>query len=718
MVSRLRVTKQSPHKTLLIIAIGCLVLIPAIYVHFSIAGNEGFADSIAMLDRVFDLAFVCALAALTFGVGRRLARALQLEFLSVAEELSFSIMLGTGGLGLSILLIGLLGLLKPLPVAVFILLVLIGIRSELAKFPQIIRKIFITAVSTPQYRLLSGLYFIVILILVIRAATPPWAIDDVIYHLPATQSFVQEGRVFPLYHQPLGNMPFLIHMIYALCLLAKTDIAPKLFSLLLTVVTSVSLYGFCVRFFNRTIGFVAIFGFLAASMVVEVGVTTRIDVSLAGMLFLATYAMIIHLETGRRDWLFTSAILSGFSLGIKLNALLWIGCVILLFLFESVVRFRRDILSVAKTAALYTLITLALASPWLLKNLVWFHNPVYPFVTGELAEFNNGNPRYFNLQDEQKLDAHFDAVRKTSPINFQRIRDVMDQAAKKGPQRHPMRFWEYYTKPDLYFIGDYNHFPSFLFLILPFFLIVPRQRLITWLMLLSIIAFLVFSSTSWTARFLLMIYPPLTIVSAYTLVMLANRFADRWASRICFYVVATCMLIQLTVTLKYIVEMDHLKFISGTTSRGQFLSQLFYNEPIDFINRNLPPEAGVLSIGGEMCYYMRRSHISDGTWDGTEWRRLLVRNASFESLHADLKNHGISHILFARWYFKFIAEAGWPKGGSPFLATGKFKDPARFVEFGADYHYLRNWVTFDHYRRDYLELIYSDKDGYEIYRLK
>ena len=718
MVSRLTFTTLSPHRTLLIIAISCLVVIPAIFVHFTIAGNEEFAGSLAMLDRVFDLAFVCALAALTFAVGSRIARAFHLEFLSVAEDLSFSIMLGTGGLGLSILLIGLLGLLKPFPVAVFILLVLIGVRSELAKFAQVIKKIFITGVSTPRYRLLSGLYLIVVLILVIRAATPPWAIDDVIYHLPATKSFVQEGRVFPLYHQPLGNMPFLIHMIYALCLLAKTDIAPKLFSLLLTSVTSVALYGFCRRFFDRTIGFVAMFGFLAASMVVEVGVTARIDVSLAGMLFLATYAMIIHLETGSRGWLFTSAILSGFSLGIKLNALLWVGCVVLLFLFESVVRLRRDILSVAKTAALYTLITLALASPWLLKNLVWFHNPVYPFLTGELAEFNNGNPRYFNREDEQKLDAHFDAARKTGPDDFQRIRDVMDQAAKKGPQRHPMRFWEYYTKPDLYFIGDYNHLPSYLFLILPFFLLVPRQRWITWLMILSTIAFFLFSSTSWTARFLLMIYPPLTIVSAYTLVELANRFAGRWTSRICFYIVATCMMIQLTVTLKYIVELDQLKFISGTSSRAQFLSQLFYNEPIDFINRNLPPDAGLLSIGGEMCYYLRRPYISDGTWDGTEWRRLLVRNASFESLHTDLKNQGISHILFARWYFKFIAEAGWPKGGSPLLATGKFTDPARFVEFGADYHSLRNWVTFDRYRREYLELVYSDKNGYEIYRLK
>jgi hypothetical protein len=514
-------------------------------------------------------------------------------------------------------------------------------------------------------------------------------------------------------------MPFLIHMIYAVCLLAKTDIAAKLFSLLLTLTTSVALYGFCRRFFNCTIGLVAMFGFLAASMVIEVGVTTRIDVSLAGMLFLATYAMIIHLETGRIGWLFTSAILSGFALGIKLNALTWIGCVLLMFLFESIVRLRRNIVRVTKSAVFYGVIALAVGSPWLLKNLIWFHNPIYPFITGELADFTNGNPRYFNFDDEQKLNAHFDAVTRANPTDFQRVRKAMDKAANEAIQRHPMRFWEYYTKPDLYFIGDYNHYASYLFLILPFFLLVPRQRWITWLLLLSIVAFLLFSSTSWVARFLLTIYPPLTIVSAYTLVELTNRFARRRATQICFYVVATCMIIQLTVTIKYIIDLDHLKFISGASSRAQFVSQLFYNEPIDFINRNVPPQDGVLSIGGEMCYYMRPPYVSDGSWEGTEWRRLLVRNSSLESLHTDLKNQGISHVLFARWYFELIAQTGWPKpGGSFLLRTSRFIDPARIAEFGPNYNSLRNGATFDRYRRDYLELVYRDQNGYEVYRLK
>ena len=116
---------------------------------------------------------------------------------------------------------------------------------------------------------------------------------------------------------------------------------------------------------------------------------------------------------------------------------------------------------------------------------------------------------------------------------------------------------------------------------------------------------------------------------------------------------------------------------------------------------------------------MRNRYISDGSWDGTEWRRLLIRNASLDDVHRDLKSQGISHVLFANFYFEMIAKTGWPKpGGSRFLATGKYTNPARIHEFGPDYTSFRNWVTFDQYRRNYLELVYTDKNGYEVYRLK
>ena len=710
------------NKTFAIIAVTCLLL-SVIYAHIATHGSPDATGAWAFFDHIFNIGLAGALGALTFCIGRALSRALRLNFVSLAEELSFSIMFGTGALGLSVLALGLIGLLKPLLVGLFILFLFVGLRRELARLGQVIRSALRAATETRERTILSTLYLLVVVILVLRASSPPWTVDEVIYHLPATKLFVEQGRIFPLYHQPLGNMPFLIHMIYAVCLLANSDIAAKLFSLLLTIVTSIALYGFAVRFLTRSVGVVAMFGLLSACMVVEVGVSTRIDVSLAGMLFLATYAMMVYLDTREIKWLFISAILSGFSVGIKLNALLWLSCLGVMLLFESVVRLRMSAPRVVKTTLLYVLITLAVSSPWLIKNAIWFHNPVYPFITGELADFNDGQPRYFNRADEVKIDAHFDAARQASPEQFQSIKTKYDAAVETARddsrQRHPMRFWEYYTHPQNYSMGDYRHYPSYLFLVLPLLLMVPQKRWLTWLTLSSVAFFLVLSSTSWIARFVLPIYPPLTLVSAYALVEFGKRFVPRRAKQLCFWVVGLCMLAPLAVHAHYLVNLDHLGFVSGATSRSEFLSRIFYYPPIDFINRNLPEDAHVFSVGSEMCYHMRRPYISDGSWDGTEWRRLLARNASLDEVHRDLKSHGISHVLYADWYFDWIVKTGWPKpGGSRFLGAGKFTDPARILEFGPDYTSFRNWVTFDRYRREYLELVYTDADGYQVYRLK
>jgi hypothetical protein len=59
---------------------------------------------------------------------------------------------------------------------------------------------------------------------------------------------------------------------------------------------------------------IALFAFFASGMIVELAVTTRIDVSLAGMLFACTYAMINYLSTRSRAWLWLSAVFAGFSL--------------------------------------------------------------------------------------------------------------------------------------------------------------------------------------------------------------------------------------------------------------------------------------------------------------------------------------------------------------------------------------------------------------------
>jgi len=99
-----------------------------------------------------------------------------------------------------------------------------------------------------------------------------------------------------------------------------------------------------------------------------------------------------------------------------------------------------------------------------------------------------------------------------------------------------------------------------------------------------------------------------------------------------------------------------LSFIAGSRLRREYMYGAFYYPAIDFINHHLPASARVMMIGAQMCYDMGREYVADVNWDTTEWRRLLARNASMDEVNSDLKNRGVTQILFSSSLFEFAAQ--------------------------------------------------------------
>ena len=478
-----------------------------------------------------------------------------------------------------------------------------------------------------------------------RAATPPSIADELIYHLPVTAEFVQQGRVSPLYDNSLGNMPFLIHMVYALCLMANSDIAARLFSLFVAVATALALYGFSIRFLSRHTAVISLFSFFAAGMVVEVAVTTRIDVALAGMLFMTTYAMANFLSTERRGWLWVSALLAGFSLGIKHTAALWLIFVGVMYLVETI-RKRYTLGRLLKLGVGYTLLALVVASPWYIKNAIWFNNPFYPFATGEVAEFGSTGVRYFNADDERKLDAHFAVARRERPDMVSEHEDELMGAAKSRLSRNPMRLWEFFFKPNTYLMAEPYQFPNYLFLIIPFVVFLKPNRWVVWLLALSLAFVFSVTLTSWIARYLLPAYPALTIVTAYTLTAIASRLESRmpFAKRIPIYASVAALATVLATSASSMRQFHTLQFLAGTISRHGYLTNMPHHRPLELINTQLPPDARVMMIGAQMNYGLKRQYFADESWFATKWRRLLAHNDSLEGAHQALKAQGFTHI--------------------------------------------------------------------------
>src|SRR6185503_16280883 len=296
-----------------------------------------------------------------------------------------------------------------------------------------------------------------------------------------------------------------------------------------------------------------------------------------------------------------------------------------MYVIESLLKRKASVAKTLKYGIGYALIAFAVASPWYAKNYAWFGNPVYPFFTGEVASYGP-DVRYFNSEDERRLDAHFDVVRKENPRVVKLAEAAITRSASMQLERHPMRPWEVYLKPNTYLMAEARHYPNYLFLVLPLSFFMIRQRWLVWLLVLSICYFVMATWSSWIARYLLPAYPALTILAAYTLVTASERLKQKYAvlRLLPLYLILIVLTIVITTSFRSLVHRNYLSFIAGATSRHDFMRGFDYYYPVDFINSELPADAHVMSVGAQMLYGLRRPYLSDETWYTTKWRRLLV----------------------------------------------------------------------------------------------
>ena len=664
--------------------------------------------SLAILNNIYDLTLALIITMAVVCVGHAICKLLRVDFASGPEEVSFSLFVGTGVVGLSVLGLGLVEQLRPLPVLILTAVYLFASRRSWTRINTVIRKGFAGMTQTRETKLVSLIFIGFIVLLILRAATPPNTADELIYHLPVTKAFVDQGRVYPMFDNSLGNFPFLVHMIYALCLLAKSDIAARLFSLFLALGTALALYGFCARYLTRRLGVVAMFAFFAAGMVVEVAITPRIDVSLAGMLFLTTYAMFNYLQTQNIRWLLVSAALAGFSLGIKHSAGVWLLLIGVMYLVETLFRRREQVTAVLTRGILYALLAAVVASPWYLKNYFWFGNPLYPLITGEVADFGDKGIRYFNANDEQKFEAHFQAATQEIPDVVREQEQAITAAVNSREERNALRWWNIFLKPNRFLMAEPNQYPNYLFLMIPFLVFVRRRAVILWLLLLSIGFVLAITWTSWIGRYLLPAYPALTIVAAYVITSIAERV--RPLRNLPVYSLAIVLGVVVSASVLSMRKFNSLGFVTGMVSRRDVQLPLTYYKPIDYINNQLPSNTRIMLLGAQLNYGIERPYTADETWFTTKWRRLLVHNDSLDELNDDLKRQGFTHILYSPAIFTYAASMGTSgTGGTDLMAS----QPS-----SAEHQLLRNWSTFTLYQQKYLETVYSDNGHYYVFRIK
>ncbi|MBV6459244.1 MAG: hypothetical protein HONBIEJF_02389 [Fimbriimonadaceae bacterium] len=221
----------------------------------------------------------------------------------------------------------------------------------------------------------------VLVFAVLTALSPPdtteW--DSMAYHLAVPKLWLQSGGLREIWFIHHSNFPFAVDSLFAFGLLTD-EWAARLFTVFFLLYGLAAVAGFVRRRLGGKAAWIALAGFAYVPVVVWQSGTNYIDVAhglFAG--FGLLYAVEALLEEHRGWWL--PALLIGFACASKYTGLQTLAVVGLLAVVMTVRKGAKPL----RTGLSIAIVSLVLASPWLVRNVLNTGNPVYPFFYGVLG---------------------------------------------------------------------------------------------------------------------------------------------------------------------------------------------------------------------------------------------------------------------------------------------------------------------------------------------
>ncbi len=502
---------------------------------------------------------------------------------------------------------------------------------------------------TQQFR--PHLFFVLLIVLVIGyigilAAVPPVDRDALTHHLLVPKLYLEYGGIHELPHIPFSYYPMNLDLLYLIPLAFDNDMAPKFIHFAFALVTGFMIFRYLQRRTDTVHAWLGVLFFLTLPVIVRLSSTVYVDLGLICFLFAALVSLFKWIESGFaiRHLIF-SGIWCGLALGTKYNALVGL---FLLGLFVPFVyarinaEVRHSGFRAAGYGAAFVLVSLAVFSPWMIRNLAWTGNPVYPLYN------NVFNPPPASSETKTKSPAP-----RISHLQFRHL-----EYGEPWPAiaMIPVR---------VFFQGQDDDFQYFDGRTSPFLLLLPvlafagfrnrsrQEKAEIWLMLAFSVLFLLYAcaQTSIRIRYFAPILPPLVVLSMIGLYRLRKTgvLGVKLPGPVRTGLVVAVVGGMLGLNAVYMVERFNkdrpLDYLTGRLSRDAYI-QAFRPEyaAFQYANTHLPENAKIfgLFMGGRGYYSDRFIAFNDS---------LLYRAAKNAASGSDvaeaLAGKGFTHILMS-----------------------------------------------------------------------
>ena len=585
----------------------------------------------ALVDASFSSGLLIITIVLGTAIGRKILSGLRLGDLTGLEQILFALPIGLGSLAYGVLGLGLVGLLNPWTILIWLTLICLWSWKEWTQVIEEIPQIWAWGLSAWRNAELSRKVLLTcsgcfLLLVAIQALAPPWAYDALMYHLQGPKLFLQAGRILPLPEVWGANGPFTIEMLYTIGLGFATDSFANLMHLTYAVLLVASTVLFGERFLKKDQGWIAGWIFLGIPIFPIWASFAYSDIAWAVYEFLGVYAFFSYIKSNRKAWLIVCGVLTGFALGSKYMALAGAGVVGLGVIWFGL---RKNIRQAVIDAGIYGLVAILVGCPWYIKNWLWLGNPVFPLF------FPSGG------WSQERMNALM--VYLNSYGTGHSIQDYI------------LSPWYIYTQNSK-FASMYSDVDilSFLFPLLIFLPLVRRSPLVTGLSVLTLFRYIAWLFGSHQIRFLLPLIPELSLLTGVVLLSMDDRPSLRRLVRLLVAGVlgGTVILSLIFSALNFYVTQP-LNVLLGLTSKDQFLQRVATTyRAMQFIQSHVESGKRVLMLWDGRGYYCDDRCIPDT--DQSRWPLLIKTIPDSMKLAKYLRNEGISYILYNLGDLNFI----------------------------------------------------------------
>ncbi len=435
--------------------------------------------------------------------------------------------------------------------------------------------------------------------------------DSLFYHLGFPNLYRLNHRLVS-YPQIYSNFIQLVQFVYGCAITIGNSLVPKLLHGATGLLLALSLIAFGQRYLRTGAGLISSALLLSTPLLGYNVTTAGMDVAWTYLQFVSVFALIRFLDQARpvpqpdavapvaladqhRCWLILSGILAGLSASCKYPALPYIPLAALILLWQRRRVDHQPWSIILREEGLLIIPALAVVAPFLLRNLVFHGNPLYPF-----GGVHWGHPR---IEPDNWLHFLGDAPQ----------RQLRDEFKSWGAASHFI-LHPWFTTMEGVSLSDYVG-PLFLILLVPLCLV--RLKDLPSLILRRFAAgiWLLWLATTSTPRYGL---PALALITP----VLVNALLSLKRFRVVLLWMVGCGAVLNVVMFYFILfNMEGWRVLVGQLSEPAYLSETRGSYPpppyegLAWMNDHLPKEAVVMMIGDNRSYYTDRVMLPASVYD-------------------------------------------------------------------------------------------------------